>query len=123
MYESRPRCVVITLGNKLYRILKVVLSPVISLTIVEQRSKIFSQTRKFIFLTTRSQGKNKIVATTSKQGSPTRLQQMDKVVEEYKDIFSSPTKVPLHCHDKHSIDLTPDAPPPNVSIPHVTTQK
>jgi hypothetical protein len=33
--------------------------------------------------------------------------QVDKVVEEYKDIFSSPTGVPLHCQVKHPIDLTP----------------
>ena len=31
---------------------------------------------------------------------------MDKVVEEYKDILSSPTWVPLHCQVKNSIDLT-----------------
>ena len=47
---------------------------------------------------------------------------MDKVMEEYKETFSSLTEVPLHYQDKHSIDLTPDAPLPNVSIPHATTQ-
>jgi hypothetical protein len=39
--------------------------------------------------------------------------QVDKVVEEYKDIFSLPTGVPLHCQVKHSIDLTLDALIPN----------
>jgi hypothetical protein len=34
-------------------------------------------------------------------------------VEEYSNIFSSPTGVPLHYQVKHSIDLIPDAPPPN----------
>jgi putative transposase len=34
-------------------------------------------------------------------------------VEEYKDIFASPTGVPTHCQVKHPIDLTPDAPLPN----------
>jgi hypothetical protein len=38
---------------------------------------------------------------------------VDKIVEEHKDIFSSPTRVPVHCQVKHSIDLTPDAPLPN----------
>ena len=38
---------------------------------------------------------------------------MDKVVEEYKEIFSSPIGVPMHYQVKHSIDLTPDAPLPN----------
>ena len=122
MYESRPRAVVITLGNNLYRIPEVVLPPVISLTIEKKRSKIVSQSRKFIFVTTRSKGKKNIVATTSKQGSPTRLQHMDKFMEEYEEIFSSLTEVPLHCQDKHSIDFTPEAPLPDVGIPHVTTQ-
>ena len=43
-------------------------------------------------------------------------------MEEYEDIFSSFTEVLLHCQDKHSIDLTTDAPLPDVAIPHVTTQ-
>ena len=38
---------------------------------------------------------------------------MDKVMEEYRDILTSPTGVPLHCQDKHPIDLTPGAPLPN----------
>eukprot|EP00253_Pinus_taeda_P033942 PITA_33942 len=35
---------------------------------------------------------------------------MDKIFEEYEDIFTSPTGVPLHFQVKHSIDLTPGAP-------------
>ena len=61
----------------------------------------------------RSQGKNNIVATTSRQGSSTRQQQMNKVMEEYRDIFTFPAGVPLHCHVKHPIDLTPGASLPN----------
>ena len=34
-------------------------------------------------------------------------------MEEYKDIFSSPTGVPTHCQANHPIDLTPGAPLPN----------
>jgi hypothetical protein len=34
-------------------------------------------------------------------------------VEEYKNIFTSPTGVPLHYQVKHSIDLIPSAPFPN----------
>ena len=41
---------------------------------------------------------------------------MDKVVEEYEDIFTSPVGVPLHCQVKHSIDMTLGAPLPNGSI-------
>ena len=47
---------------------------------------------------------------------------MDKVMEEYDDNFPSLIKVPLHYQDKHSIDITHDAPLPDVAIPHVTTQ-
>ena len=41
---------------------------------------------------------------------------MDKVMEEYGDIFTSPTRVPLHCQVKHPIDLTTGAPLPNGPI-------
>eukprot|EP00253_Pinus_taeda_P027140 PITA_27140 len=41
---------------------------------------------------------------------------MDKVVEEYKDIFTSLAGVPLHCQVKHSIDMIPCAPLPNGTI-------
>ena len=39
--------------------------------------------------------------------------QVDKFMEEYKDIFSSPIGVPIHFQVKHSIDLTPDTLLPN----------
>ena len=41
---------------------------------------------------------------------------MEKVVEEYGDIFTSPTGVPLHYQVKHLIDMTPGAPLPNGPI-------
>jgi hypothetical protein len=41
---------------------------------------------------------------------------MDKVMEEYRDIFTSPAGVPLHCQVKHPIDLTLSAFLPNGSI-------
>eukprot|EP00253_Pinus_taeda_P036620 PITA_36620 len=41
---------------------------------------------------------------------------MDKFVEEYEDIFTSPAGVPLHYQVKHSIDLTPGASFPNGPI-------
>ena len=97
---------IITLANKLYRIPEVALPTTISLVTTKQCSKIISQTRKFVFLMIRPQGKNKVVATTSKQGSSAQQQQMDKVVEQYRDIFISLTRLPLHCQVKHSIDLT-----------------
>lgn len=39
-------------------------------------------------------------------------------MEEYKDIFSSCTWVPLHYQVKHSIDLSPGSPLPNGPIYH-----
>jgi len=41
---------------------------------------------------------------------------MDTIVEEYKEIFASPTGVPLHCQVKHSIDMTPGVSLPNGPI-------
>jgi hypothetical protein len=48
----------------------------------------------------------------------TQQNQVDKVVEEYSDIFSSPTGVPLHYQVKHPINLTPAAPLPNGLVYH-----
>ena len=53
---------------------------------------------------------------TSRQGPTARKQQMDKVVEEYEDIFTTPAGVPLYCQVKHPIDLTPGPPLPNGPI-------
>eukprot|EP00253_Pinus_taeda_P001992 PITA_01992 len=64
----------------------------------------------------RPQGKKKTMAMTSRHGPSTRQLHMDKVVEEYEDIFASPTGVPMYCQVKHSIDLTPGAPLPSGPI-------
>jgi hypothetical protein len=63
VYESRPHTVIITLGNKLYRIPEVAPPTTISLISAKQCSKIISQTRKFFFPYD-SPSKKKIVATS-----------------------------------------------------------
>ena len=61
-------------------------------------------------------GKKKNVAMNSRQGPSAQQQQMDKVMEEYWDIFTSPIGVPLHFQVKHLIDLTLGALLPNGQI-------
>ena len=56
------------------------------------------------------------MSMTSAQSPATQQKHVDKVVEEYKDIFTSPIGVPLHCQVNHSIDLIPSAPLPNGTI-------
>jgi hypothetical protein len=116
VYESRPHAIIITLGNKLYRILEIASPTTISLVTAKQCSKLISKTRKFVFLKILPQGKKKTVAMTSIQGPCIGQKQMDKVVEEYENIFTSLAGVPLHCQVKHPIDLTPGAPLPNGTI-------
>jgi hypothetical protein len=72
----------------------------------------------FVFFMIRSQNKRNITSTyrVSAANLSTQQKQVDKVMEEYSDIFSSPTGVPLHCQVKHSIDLTLGAPLPNGSV-------
>jgi len=64
MYESRPRVVIFTLGNKLYRIPEVAPPTTISLVTAKQCSKLISKTRKIVFLMICPQEKKKTVATT-----------------------------------------------------------
>jgi hypothetical protein len=109
VYESRPRSVIITLNRKLYRIPEVVPPSAISLISAKQCRKVISQTGKFVFFVIRSRNERKITTTSrvSTADLSTQQKQVDKVIEEYSDIFSSPTGVPLHCQVKHPIDLTP----------------
>jgi hypothetical protein len=62
-----------------------------------------------------SQNKRNIIAASRVFATnlSTQENQVDKVVEEYSDIFSSPIGVPLHCQVKYPIDLTPDTSLPN----------
>jgi hypothetical protein len=73
---------------------------------------------KFGFFMIRSQNKKKITTTSrvSMVDLYTQKKKVDKVMEKYLDIFSSLTRVPLHCQVKHPIDMTPDKPLPNGTI-------
>jgi hypothetical protein len=75
---------------------------------------------KFVFFVIHSQNERKIIATSSVSATDlsTQQKQVDKVMEEYSDIFSSPTRVPLHYQVKHPIDLTPSASLPNGIVYH-----
>jgi hypothetical protein len=120
VYESRPRSVIITLNKKLYRIPEVVPPSVISLISTKQCTKVISSMGKFFFLVTHSQNKRKIIATSRVFAVDLSTQQkkVDKVMEEYSDIFSSPTGAPLHFQVKHPINMTPGAPLPNGPVYH-----
>jgi hypothetical protein len=120
VYESRSRSVIITLGKQLYRILEVAPPTTISLISAKQCNKVISQTRKFVFFVILAHSKKKFVATSvaSTQSLSLQQKQLDKIVEEYKDIFSSPTRVPVHCQVKHPIDMTLSAPLPNGPVYH-----
>ena len=96
MYESRPRAVIISLDNSLYRIPEVAPPTATSLITTKKGSKLISQTRKFICLV-HSQSKGKIVATsmtTAKGSSTQQQQQRDTVMTEHRNNLSSPIAVP-----------------------------
>jgi hypothetical protein len=102
----------------LYRIPEEVPPSVISLISAKQCRKFISQTGKFVFFVILSQSERNI-ATTSRASATnlsTQQKQVDKVMEEYLDIFSSPTGVPMHFQVKNHIDLTPGTLLPNWPI-------
>jgi hypothetical protein len=115
VYESRHRSVIITLNKKLYRIPKEVPPSVISLIFVKKCRKVISQIMKFVFFVILSHSEWKITTTSrvSAVDLSTQHKQVDKVVQEYSLIFSSPTRVPLYFQVKHLIDLTLGALLPN----------
>jgi hypothetical protein len=115
VYESRPHSVIITFGRQLYRIPEVVPPTAISLIFSKQCSKVISQTVKFVFFVICDHSKKKVIATSmaSTQSLSLQQKQVDRIMEEYRDIFSSPTRVLKHYQVKNPIDLTLDAPLPN----------
>jgi hypothetical protein len=104
----------------LHRIFEAVPPSVIFLIIAKLCGKVISQTRKFVFFMILSYSEINIVATSRASTTDLSKQQkkVDKVMEEYSDIFSSPTGVPLHCQVKHPIDLTLGILLPNGSVYH-----
>jgi hypothetical protein len=115
VYESRPRSVIITLGRKLYKIPEVAPPTAISLISTKQCSKVISQTGKFVFFVIHAHSKKNVIATSLASTQCLSLQQkkVDRIMEEYRDIFASPTEVPTHYQVKDPIDLTSDMPLPN----------
>jgi hypothetical protein len=107
LYESRHRSVIITLNRKLYRIPEEVPPSVISLISVKKCRKVISQITKFFFFIIPSHSERKITTTyrASTVDLSTQHKQVDKVMQEYSLILSSPTGVPLHFQVKHLIDL------------------
>jgi hypothetical protein len=88
---------------------------IISLIFSKKCSKVISQSGNLFLFVIHPCNKNKVVATsvTSTQSLSLQHKKVDVIVEEYKDILSSPTGVSMHYQVKHPIDLTPDAPLPN----------
>lgn len=66
VYESKPCTIIITLGDKLYRIPEATMPTAIYLITAKKCSKVISHIRKFVFLMIRPHGKKNIVATASK---------------------------------------------------------
>jgi hypothetical protein len=63
-------------------------------------------------------GKKNVSPTsmTSTHSLPLQQKQVEGIMEEYRDIFSSPTRLSMHFQVNHPIHLTPITPLPNGPI-------
>jgi len=63
----------------------------------------------------RLESERKVTATIkiTAQGLSAKKEHVDKIIEVYKYIFTSPTRMHVYYQVKHSIDLTHDPPLPN----------
>ena len=50
------------------------------------------------------------------QRNSQQQEQIDRIFEEYQNVFQEPNGVPLHCQVKHSIELVPRSSLPNASV-------
>jgi hypothetical protein len=85
VYESRPCSVIVSLGDRLYRIPKVVLN----IDPPKTCCKVVSHTSKFIFFTICSKGEQKNTATTTASAQAPSIQQkkVEKIVAKCKYSF------------------------------------
>jgi hypothetical protein len=109
---SRPHNVIINLGRQLYMIPEVAPPTAISLISAKKCSKVISQTDKFVSFVIHAHSKHKVATTSMASTKCLSLhqKQVDEIVEEYRDISASPTRVPIHYQVKHPIGLTLGAP-------------
>jgi hypothetical protein len=80
--------------------------------------KVISQTNKFFFFVICACNKQKVTATsvTSTQSLSLQQKKVDRIVEEYIYIFSSPIGVLMYSQFKNPIDVIPGAPLPNGQV-------
>jgi hypothetical protein len=83
--------------------------------LLSNANKVISHNRKIVFFVIHAHSKSKVAATSVAYTQSLSLQrkQVDGIVEEYRDIFSSPIGVLTHCQVKHPIDQTHGAPLPD----------
>jgi len=105
MYELRPRAIIITLGNSLYRIPEVAPPTSTSLITTKKGSKLISQTRKFIFCLVHSQSKGKIITTSMTPAKHSSMQQMHTVMKEHRKQKLRPREVdvPIYPNRAHNL--------------------
>jgi hypothetical protein len=86
----------------------------------KQCKKVISQIGKSVFFVISSQNDQNIASTSKIFTSylSTQQKEVDNLVEEYLDILSSFTRVPLHFQVKHPIDLTASTLLPNGIVYH-----
>jgi hypothetical protein len=115
IYESQPRGVIVTLGGQPYKVPEVDPTTATSLIYTKQCCNVISQTIKFSLITIQSEVEQKVIVTTTTLVQDLSIQQkkVNNILEEHVDIFSSPTRVPLHYHVPSSSDLVLGAPLPN----------
>ena len=92
LYEFRPRSVIITLGKKLYSTPETLSTIAVSLITPKQCGKVISQRGKFLLFMVHSEGDEKVIATSiaSRNNPSMQQKQVDTIVEDYKDIFTTP---------------------------------
>ena len=92
--------------------------PTVGMVSTKQAKKLINHAHKFMFLMIRPQRSKRITTTSqlSIDHNFGKQWQVDRVLEEYKDVFKDPAGIPLHFQVKHSIDLVTSSSLPNAYV-------
>ena len=117
-YQSRPQKVIVKIQNQWYNIPDRQPTSMVSMISSKQTKNLRNHAQNFALIMIKPQHSRNTAAMIwlTDQCNSQQKQQIKNILEEYQNIFQAPERVPLHCQEKHSIELVPGSSLPNSSL-------
>ena len=90
----------------------------VAMIFAKKTKKLINHAQKFILIMVKPQHSRNTASTSrlTDQRSSQQQQQIDRILEEYHNIFQAPNRETLHSQVKHSFELVPGSSLPNAFV-------